>query len=163
MADSIAEQPQREHARRKLGAAPARSFESIGPRVFRPLVGGAVGAAIVVLFLSLRGGAPIEAVDELTGTQRGGWNRLEDVHLLIVVNAAVVVAIAVNFAAEWVHHWLAIALAGSTAGMLLALRQLGDVGDSGAAVLLALAVASAAGMVAIAAWDVVRVGRRSGY
>lgn len=163
MADSIAEQPEREHARRKLGAAPARSFESIGPRVFRPLVGGAVGAAIVVLFLSLRGGAPIEAVDELTGTQRGGWNRLEDVHLLIVVNAAVVVAIAVNFAAEWVHHWLAIALAGSTAGMLLALRQLGDVGDTGAAVLLALAIASVAGMVGIAAWDVVRVGRRSGY
>ena len=163
MADSIAEQPEREHARRKLGAEPARSFESIGPRIFRPLVGGAVGAAIVVLFLSLRGGAPIEAVDELTGTQRGGWNRLEDVHLLIVVNAAVVVAIAVNFAAEWVHHWLAIALAGSTAGMLLALRQLGDVGDTGSAVLLALAIASVAGMAAIATWDVVRVGRRSGY
>ena len=163
MAESMAEQPGREHARRKLGAAPARSFESIGPRIFRPLVGGAVGAAIVVLFLSLRGGAPIEAVDELTGTQRGGWNRLEDVHLLIVVNAAVVVAIAVNFAAEWVHHWLAIALAASAAGVLLALRQLGDVGDTGSAVLLALSIASVAAIVAVAAWDVVRVARRSGY
>ena len=69
-----------------------------------------------MLFLSLRGGPPIEAVNELTGTQRGGWNRLEDVHLLIVVNAAVVVAIAVNFAAEWIHSWLAIGFAALTAG-----------------------------------------------
>lgn len=159
----MAEETGREHARRRLGAAPVRSFEIIGPRLLRPLVGGAVGAAIVVLFLSLRGGAPIEPVDELTGTQRGGWNRLEDVHLLIVVNAAVVAAIAVNFAAEWVHHWLAIALAGITAGMLLALRQLGDVGDTGSAVLLALVIASVVAMLGIAAWDIVRVGRRSGY
>ena len=159
----MADEQGREHARRRLGAAPVRSFEEMGPRLFRPLVGGAVGAAIVVLFLSLRGGAPIEAVDELTGTQRGGWNRLEDVHLLIVVNAAVVVAIAVNFAAEWVHHWLAIALAGMTAGFLIAVRQLGDVGDTGSAVLLALSIVSVAAMLGIAAWDVVRVGHRSGY
>lgn len=159
----MADEPGREHARRTLGAAPARSFETIGPRLFRPLVGGAVGAAIVVLFLSLRGGAPIEAVDELTGTQRGGWNRLEDVHLLIVVNAAVVVAIAVNFAAEWVHHWLAIALAGITAGFLIAVRQLGDVGDAGSAALLALAILSIAAMLAIAAWDIIRIAHRSSY
>ena len=159
----MADKPGREHARRTLGAAPARSFETIGPRLFRPLVGGAVGAAIVVLFLSLRGGAPIEAVDELTGTQRGGWNRLEDVHLLIVVNAAVVVAIAVNFAAEWVHHWLAIALAGITAGFLIAVRQLGDVGDAGSAALLALAILSVAAMLAIAAWDIIRIAHRSSY
>lgn len=159
----MADEPGREHARRTLGAAPARSFETIGPRLFRPLVGGAVGAAIVVLFLSLRGGAPIEAVDELTGTQRGGWNRLEDVHLLIVVNAAVVVAIAVNFAAEWVHHWLAIALAGITAGFLIAVRQLGDVGDAGSAALLALAILSVAAMLAIVAWDIIRIAHRSSY
>lgn len=159
----MADEPGREHARRTLGAAPARSFETIGPRLFRPLVGGAVGAAIVVLFLSLRGGAPIEAVDELTGTQRGGWNRLEDVHLLIVVNAAVVVAIAVNFAAEWVHHWLAVALAGITAGFLIAVRQLGDVGDAGSAALLALAILSVAAMLAIAAWDIIRIAHRSSY
>jgi len=159
----MADEQAREHARRRLGAAPVRSLETIGPRLFRPLVGGAVGAAIVVLFLSLRGGAPLDAVDELTGTQRGGWNRLEDVHLLIVVNAAVAAAIAVNFAAEWIHHWLALALAGLTAGILLAVRQLGDVGDTGSAVLLALIIISAAAIPAIAAWDVLRVGRRSGY
>ena len=159
----MADEQAREHARRQLGAAPVRAFETIGPRLFRPLAGGAVGAAIVVLFLSLRGGAPIEAVDELTGTQRGGWNRLEDVHLLIVVNAAVVVAIAVNFAAEWIHHWLAVALAGLTAGILLAVRQLGDVGGTGSAVLLVLIIISVAAIAAIAAWDVLRVGRRSGY
>ena len=78
----MAEAFQREHVRRELGAPPVRAIERFGPRLFRPLVGGAVGAAIVVLFLSLRGGPPIEAVNELTGTQRGGWNRLEDVHLL---------------------------------------------------------------------------------
>ena len=159
----MAEAFQREHARRELGAPPIRALERFGPRLFRPLVGGAVGAAIIVLFLSLRGGPPIEAVNELTGTQRGGWNRLEDVHLLIVVNAAVVVAIAVNFAAEWVHSWLAIAFAGFTAGVLIAVRQLSDVGDTAAAILLALSIASVAAILVIAALDIARVKHRSGY
>ena len=52
----MAEAFQREHARRELGAPPIRALERFGPRLFRPLVGGAVGAAIIVLFLSLRGG-----------------------------------------------------------------------------------------------------------
>ena len=159
----MAEAFQREHARRELGAPPVRAIERFGPRLFRPLVGGAVGAAIIVLFLSLRGGPPIEAVNELTGTQRGGWNRLEDVHLLIVVNAAVVVAIAVNFAAEWIHSWLAITFAGLTAGVLIAVRQMGDIGDTAAAILLALSIVSVAAILAIAALDIARVKHRSGY
>ena len=96
-----------EHSRTRLGSLPSRSWDTMGPRMLRPLIGGAVGAAIVVLFLAIRGGTAVE-LNELTGTAWGGWSRHADVHLLIVVNAAVVVAIAVNFAAEWIHNWIYI-------------------------------------------------------
>ena len=62
-----------EHSRTRLGALPSRAWEVIGPRMLRPLVGGMVGAAIVVLFLAIRGGTAVE-LNELTGT---AWRRLE--------------------------------------------------------------------------------------
>ena len=66
-----------EHAlraqRTRLGALPTRAWDSMGPRMLRPLIGGAVGAAIVVLFLAIRGGTAVE-LNELTGT---AWGRLE--------------------------------------------------------------------------------------
>ena len=151
-----------EHSRSKLGALPSRSWEVMGPRMLRPLVGGAVGAAIVVLFLAIRGGTAVD-LNELTGTAWGGWSRHADVHLLIVVNAAVVVAIAVNFAAEWVHNWLYIALAVVSAGVLIALRQLAEIDGAGGNILLGLIAFFLLVGVAIAAWDVRSVGRRSGY
>ena len=45
-----------EHSRTRLGALPSRAWDVMGPRMLRPLIGGAVGAAIVVLFLAIRGG-----------------------------------------------------------------------------------------------------------
>ena len=152
-----------EHSRRRLGAGPITALERNAPRILRPLAGGAVGASIIVLFLALRGGPPTDEIDALTGTQRGGWNRLEDVHLLIVVNAAVVAAIAANFLAEWIHRWLEIGIAASIAGVLIALRQLGDLGDGGRAALLALSIISVASVAAIAAYDIRTRNRRAGY
>lgn len=152
-----------EHSRRRLGAGPITAFERNAPRILRPLAGGAVGASIIVLFLALRGGPPMDEIDMVTGTQRGGWNRLEDVHLLIVVNAAVVAAIAANFLAEWIHHWLEISIAAAICGMLIALRQLGDLGDGGRAALLALSIISAAAVPAIAAYDIRTRNCRAGY
>lgn len=151
-----------EHSRTRLGALPSRNWDVIGPRMLRPLVGGAVGAAIVVLFLAIRGGTAVE-LNELTGTAWGGWSRHADVHLLIVVNVAVVVAIAVNFAAEWIHNWLYIGLCVTSAGVMIAMRQLADIGGAGGNVLLGLIAFFLLAGVALAAWDVRSIGRRSGY
>ena len=151
-----------EHSRTRLGALPTRAWDSMGPRMLRPLIGGAVGAAIVVLFLAIRGGTAVE-LNELTGTAWGGWSRHADVHLLIVVNAAVVVAIAVNFAAEWIHNWIYISLAAISAGVLIALRQLAEIEGAGGNVMLGLIAFFLLAGVAIAAWDVRSIGRRSGY
>ncbi len=153
---------QYEHSRTRLGAAPSRAWDVMSQRMLRPLFGGAVGAAIVVLFLAIRGGTAVE-LNELTGTAWGGWSRHADVHLLIVVNAAVAVAIAVNFAAEWVRHWLYMLLSLVTAGILVALRQLADVDGAGGNIMLGLIALFAFGAVAIAAWDVWMYRSRSGY
>ena len=151
-----------EHSRTRLGALPSRAWDVMGPRMLRPLIGGAVGASIVVLFLAIRGGTAVE-LNELTGTAWGGWSRHADVHLLIVVNAAVVVAIAVNFAAEWVHNWIYIAISVLSAGVLIALRQLAEIEGAGGNILLGLIALFLFAAVAIAAWDVHSINRRSGY
>ena len=151
-----------EHSRTQLGALPSRAWDLMGPRMLRPLVGGAVGAAIVVLFLAIRGGTAAE-LNELTGTAWGGWSRHADVHLLIVVNLAVGVAIAVNFAAEWIHHWLYISLMVVSAAVLIALRQLAEIEGVGGNILLGLIALFLFAGVVIAAWDVRSIGRRSGY
>ena len=151
-----------EHSRTRLGALPSRAWESMGPRMLRPLIGGAVGASIVVLFLAIRGGTAAE-LNELTGTAWGGWSRHADVHLLIVVNLAVGVAIAVNFAAEWVHNWLFIALMVVNAAVLIALRQLADIEGAAGNIMLGLIALFLFTAVVIAAWDVRSIGRRSGY
>lgn len=151
-----------EHSRTRLGALPSRAWDVMGPRMLRPLVGGAVGAAIVVLFLAIRGGTAVE-LNELTGTAWGGWSRHADVHLLIVVNAAVVVAIAVNFAAEWVRNWIYISIAVVLAAVMIALRQLAEIDGAAGNALLGLIAFSLAGAVAIVGWDVRSIGHRSGY
>ncbi|MXY85763.1 MAG: hypothetical protein F4Y95_04535 [Chloroflexi bacterium] len=84
-------------------------------------------------------------------------------HLLIVVNAAVAVAIAVNFAAEWIHNWIYISLAVVSAGVMIALRQLAGIDGAGGNILLGLIALFLLAGVAIAAWDVRSIGRRSGY
>ena len=151
-----------EHSRTRLGSLPSRAWDTMGPRMLRPLIGGAVGAASVVLFLAIRGGTAVE-LNELTGTAWGGWSRHADVHLLIVVNAAVAVAIAVNFAAEWIHNWIYISLAVVSAGVMIALRQLAGIDGAGGNILLGLIAFFLLLGVAIAAWDVRAIGRRSGY
>ncbi len=151
-----------EHSRTRLGALPSRTWDAMGPRMLRPLIGGAVGASIVLLFLAIRGGTAAE-LNELTGTAWGGWSRHADVHLLIVVNLAVGVAIAVNFAAEWVHNWLSIGLLVVTAAVLIALRQLAEIEGAGGNIMLGLIALFLFAAVVIAAWDVRSIGRRSGY
>ena len=151
-----------EHSRTSLGSPPSRNWDVVGPRMLRPLVGGAVGAAIIVLFLAIRGGTAVE-LNELTGTAWGGWSRHADVHLLIVVNVAMVVAVAVNFAAEWIHNWIYISIVVVIAGMMIALRQLAEIDGAGGSALLGLIAFSLLCAVAIVAWDVRSVGRRSGY
>ena len=49
------------------------------------------------------------------------------------------------------------------AGALIAVRQMGDVGDTTAAILLALSIVSVAAILLIAALDIARVKHRSGY
>ena len=152
-----------EHARRTLPNFAPRTLDWQGWRLGRPLVGFAVGFAIVALFLAIRGGASTEGVDELTGTQRGGWNRLEDVHLLIVVNIAIVAAIAVTFLAEWVHRWTEIVLLALVGGTLLAIREITDAGATADDILLGLVIACG-GLVGLSVLDdLQRLRRRNGY
>ena len=49
------------------------------------------------------------------------------------------------------------------AGVLVAVRQWGDVGDTAAAILLALSIVSVAAILVVAALDIARVKHRSGY
>ncbi len=119
--------------------------------------------AIVVAFLAVRGGPPTDAVDPLTGVQLGGWNRLEDMHLLIVVNGAIVVGLIVGFLAEYVRHWLAIYTTLLLGGVLLAIREFDDHGAAAEDTLLALVIVGASVAAAILVADVVRFRQRAGY
>ena len=49
------------------------------------------------------------------------------------------------------------------AGVLVAVRQRGDVGDTAAAILLALSIVSVAAILVVAALDIAGVKHRSGY
>ena len=100
-----------EHARRTRIRYRTLGLNWGAARWGRPLVGGAVGMAIVVTFLAVRGGEPGGDVNPLTGTARGGWNRDEDIVLALVAGGALAAAIAVTFLAEYLRHWTAFSVA----------------------------------------------------
>ena len=156
------EAPAYEHARRERARWPTAGLDWNGWRIGRPLIGGLVGFGVVVLFLAVRGG-DTEAGDPLTGTVRGGWSREEDVHLLILVNVAMAATLLVGLLSEWVRHWLYVYLAAMMGGVFLAIREVGDVGDTAAAVLLGLTIAGAAIAAAMMVFDLVRYRQRQGY
>lgn len=104
----------------------------------RPLVGGAVGTAIIVGFLAGRGGDPSGPFDAITGTQRGGWNRHEDFHLALVVGGAAAAAVMVTLVAEWVRRWWWVTAAVVAGGVCLLIRETAGVEGAGGSVLLAL-------------------------
>ena len=131
-------------------------------KIARPLTGGVVGAAIVIAFVALRGGEPV-AADPLTGTERGGWSRPEDVHLLITVIGATTVGILATLLGEWVRHWGLILRILAVGGVLLIVREGAEIDGAGAAALLALIFLAAFLAVAVALYDLKRVRRRSGY
>ena len=161
--DDIATAPTPEHARRTKTRWRTTTLDWQGWRLGRPLIGSFVGFAVVVIFLAIRGGVSTEPIDELTGTQRGGWNRLEDVHLLIVVNGAIGVGIAATLLAEYIRSWLAIWIIAMLGAVLLAIRELGDTGQTASDILLALVIVSALLALAVAAYDLFRFRRRAGY
>ncbi len=152
-----------EHARRELPAFKTLGFGWQGARTFKPLLGGFVAFAIVAVFLAIRGGQA-EVVDELTGQRLGGWSRPEDVHLLILVNAAIVVGLVVQFLAEFTRSWLALWMTLLFGAAFLSLRESGTVDDTTRDILLGLVLASAVAAVGVMLFDVVRHHRRrSGY
>ncbi|MEE9276942.1 MAG: hypothetical protein V3V06_00850 [Dehalococcoidia bacterium] len=155
--------PGYEHGRRALPRWRDTRLDWQGWRWGRPFIGGFVGFAIVVVFLAIRGGTPTEPIDELTGTQRGGWNRLEDVHLLIVANGAIGMGLAVGLLAEYVRHWVGIVVIGTLGAALLAIREIGEVGDTASDTLLGLVIFSAALAGAVMLYDAWRYRRRAGY
>ena len=132
-------------------------------RSARPLIGGAVGLAVVVGFLALRGGESDEGVDAITGTQRGGWNREEDLHLALVVGGAATAGLMAALVAEWVCRWWAVGAAVVLGGVLLLIREAAGVDGAGGDALLALVFSCAFLAVAAAAYDVVTLRRRTGY
>ncbi len=129
----------------------------------RPLIGGAVGMAIVVAFLALRGGESTEPVDALTGTQRGGWNRPEDVHVLITVSGATAVGMLAGLAAEYLHRWWRALAVVAVGGVLLIVREGADVGGAGGEALLALVFLCVFLLAVVVAYDIVTLRRRGGY
>ena len=129
----------------------------------RPLIGGAVGMAIVVAFLALRGGESTEPADALTGTQRGGWNRPEDVHVLITVSGATAVGMLAGLAAEYLHRWWRALAVVAVGGVLLIVREGADVSGAGGEALLALVFLCVFLLAVVVAYDIVTLRRRGGY
>ena len=152
-----------EHARRTRVRYRTLGLNWGAARWGRPLVGGAVGMAIVVTFLAVRGGEPGGDVNPLTGTARGGWNRDEDIVLALVAGGALAAAIAVTFLAEYLRHWTAFSVALMLGGSLLAIRELGDVGTAAGDALLGLTIFYAALAGAVLLADAARFRRRTGY
>ena len=126
----------------------------------RPLVGGAVGMAIIVGFLAGRGGDPGGPFDAITGTQRGGWNRHEDFHLALVVAGAAGAAVMVTLVTEWGQRWWWVAAAVVAGGVCLLIRETTSVDGAGGAVLLALVFFCLCLAGAVAVTDLRRVRRR---
>lgn len=154
---------QYEHGRRTLPSFKTPGFAWFGARTLKPLIGGFVGFGFVATFLAVRGGNA-SLFDELTGQTTGGWSRHEDVHLLIVVNAAIVAGLAVQFLAEYTRHWLEVWLLAMFAAMFLGISQASnDIGGTAEDVLLGLAIGFGALTVGVMAADAVRYRHRAGY
>ena len=152
-----------EHARRTRVRYRTPGLKWGTARWGRPLMGGAVGMAIVVTFLAVRGGEPGGDVNPLTGTARGGWNRDEDIVLALVAGGALTAAIAVTFLAEYLRHWTALSVALALGGSLLAIRELGDAGTAASDALLGLTICCAALAGAVLLADAARFRRHRGH
>jgi len=150
-----------EHARRQLPSFPTPGLDRLGSRTLRPLLGGFVAFGIIATFLAIRGGEA-QLFDELTGQKIGGWSRLADVHLLIVVNAAIVVGLAVQMLAEYTRHWTELWLALLSATTFVAISEATDVGRAASDILLGIGIASFAAALAIMLADA-RTRKRAGY
>ena len=101
-------------------------------------------------------------INELTGEQRGGWSRLEDVHLLIVVNVAIVVGLAVQFLAQYVRHWLQVWLALMMGAILIPISQSNDLSSAWEHSLIGFAIGFAALALLVMLFDA-RSRQRVGY
>ena len=152
-----------EHARRSRTRWRTVGLGWHGWRWSRPLVGGIVGTAIIVAFLAIRGGTSADPVDPLTGVRLGGWSRVEDVHLLLVVNGAIAVGLLVGFLAEYVRHWLSIYMTLMLGGVLLGIREFDAHGQVAEDALLAVVIVSVVAAAAIGVADLVRHRTRAGY
>ena len=151
-----------EHARRDLPTFPTPGLSWLGNRTVKPLLGGFVATGVVVAFLAIRGG-DAELFNEFTGQKVGGWTRHADVHLLIVINVAIVVGLAAQFLAEYTRHWIELWLALLAAGTFLAIREAAQVGSAAGDVLLGFVIASFALAVAIMLADAALTRKRAGY
>ena len=99
----------------------------------------------------------------LTGTQRGGWNRPEDVHVLITVSGATAVGMLAGLAAEYLHRWWRALAVVAVGGVLLIVREGADVGGAGGEALLALVFLCVFLLAVVVAYDIVTLRRRGGY
>ena len=151
-----------EHARRDLPAFKTLGLGWLGNRTVKPLLGGFVATGIVVAFLAVRGG-DAELFNEFTGQKVGGWTRHADVHLLIVINVAIVAGLAIQFLAEYTRRWIELWLALLAAGTFLAIREAADVGSAAGDVLLGFVIASFAAAIAIMLADAALTRKRAGY
>ena len=150
-----------EHARRQLPSFPTPGLGSLGNRTVKPLLGGLVAFGIITTFLAVRGGEA-ELFDEVTGQKIGGWSRLADVHLLIVVNTAIVAGLAAQLLAEYTRHWTELWLALLVGGTFVAISEATDIGRTASDVLLGLGIASFAAALTIMLADA-RTRKRTGY
>ena len=66
-----------------------------------PLIGSIVGVSIVIAFLAMRGNGVIDQSAPITEIQRDGWNRLGDIHLLLVTLGATFTAFVSGFVFDY--------------------------------------------------------------
>ncbi len=91
-----------------------------------------------------------------------GGNLPDDVHLLIVVNAAIVIGLAVQLLAEYTRHWTELWLALLSAATFVAISEATDLGRTASDILLGIGIASFAAALAIMLADA-RTRKRAGY
>ena len=96
------ENPDVEHLRRVYRPCSANNLTWKLRWLRGPLIGSTVGVSIVIAFLAIRGDGAINSSAPIAEMQHYGWNRLGDIHLLLVTLGATSTALVSGFIFDYI-------------------------------------------------------------